>query len=93
MERERRWLVISSDGRHATLGRATDPSPEQLESAAASIRDLGLSAWLVVSEGVYYGHGPIRLMMIRPLVEAAGPNSNWNEAEAAFLAAREIACS
>ena len=38
MEHERRWLVIASDGRHATLGRATDPTPEQLEAAATTLR-------------------------------------------------------
>jgi hypothetical protein len=28
--RERRWIVLSGDGRHVTIGRHTDPTDEQL---------------------------------------------------------------
>ena len=86
--RERRWLLVASDGRHATLGRARDPSAEELETAAARLGDMNLGGWLAVSEGHYYGPGPFRLMMVRSLAEAAG--ATWAGAEAAFMAAREV---
>ena len=32
--RRRRWIVLSEDGRHSTIGRHTDPTEEQLDLAA-----------------------------------------------------------
>lgn len=86
---ERRWLVITSDGRHVTVGRATDPTPETLETASEELRGLGLAGWLAVSDGSYYGAGRLELLLVRPLNEL--PGSIWEEARAAFLAARELA--
>lgn len=87
IQREHRWLVIAFDGRHVTLGRATDPSPEELEHIAGSLREQGMAAWLVVSQGRYHGPGPLELMMVRPLVEVG--SATWQEAEAAFMLAHE----
>ena len=86
---ERRWLVIASDGRHVTIGRATDPTPEDLEVAGEKLRCLGLAGWLTVSDGSYYGSGLLELLLVRPLSEQ--PGATWEEARAAFLAAREWA--
>lgn len=83
---ERRWLVIGSDGRHITLGRASDPSPEELASIGDSLRGQGLAAWLAVSSGDYWGSRPLELLMVRPVVEL--PNATWEAAKEAFLAAR-----
>ena len=88
--RERRWLLVTSDGKHVTLGRARDPSPDELETAAARLGELNLAGWLAVSEGHYYGPGPLRLMMVRSLAEVAG--ATWSDAEAAFMSAREVEC-
>lgn len=88
MAAERRWLVLASDGRHVTVGRATDPSPEEIDAAADALGRQGLGGWLAVSEGAYFGDGPIRLMMVRPLV---APTSSWEEALAAFLKWRDAA--
>ena len=82
-------MAIASDGRYVTLGRATDPSTEELERIAEGLREQGLSGWLVVCEGRYNGPGPIRLLMVRPLAELAG--ATWEAAESAFMAAREDA--
>ena len=84
---ERRWLVIASDGRHTTLGRMTDPTPAELETVERGLRDLGLAGWLVVSEGRYYGPGPLDLMLVRPLVEM--PGTAWEAACTAFTTIRE----
>ncbi len=86
---ERRWLVIASDGRHGTVGRATDPSTEELEQAAENLRGQGLAGWLAIGEGRYHGPGPLRLLMVRPLAEVAG--ATWQDAEAAFTMARSRA--
>ena len=61
MGRERRWLVIASDGRHATLGRASDPSDAELERASESLRKLHMSGWLVVTDGHYYSQEDLEL--------------------------------
>lgn len=82
--------MIASDGRHVTVGRATDPTPEALEAAGERLRGLGLAGWLVVSDGDYHGPGRLDLLLVRPLAELSG--ASWEEARAAFLAARERAC-
>lgn len=86
---ERRWLVIASDGRHVTVGRATDPTPESLDLAASALRVQGLGGWLAVSEGSYYEPSPLRLMMVRLLAEA--PGVTWRDAAIAFMETREVA--
>ena len=86
---EKRWLVIASDGRHVTVGRATDPPPEMLDAAGDGLRSLGLAGWLAVSDGSYYGPGSLELLLVRPLFELSG--ATWDEAQAAFLAEREQA--
>lgn len=86
MARERRWLVIASDGRHVTLGRASDPSAEELEQASIALHTEGIGGWLAVSEGQYYGRGKLELLMVRPLAEQSG--ATWEAALDAFLAAR-----
>lgn len=88
-KRERRWLVIASDGRHSTLGRATDPSPEELDRIAGSLCGMGLAGWLVVSEGWYYRPEPMQLLVVRQLAELEG--ATWEAAKTAFMAAREAA--
>lgn len=86
---ERRWLVIASDGRHVTIGRTTDPTPEALEEAGERLRALGLAGWLAVSDGDYHGPGRLDLLLVRPLFEL--PGTAWDEARAAFFAARQRA--
>ena len=81
--------MITSDGRHVTVGRATDPTPEMPEAAGDRLRRLGLTGWLVVSDGSYYGPGRLELLLVRPLSEL--PGVTWDEAQAAFLDARERA--
>jgi hypothetical protein len=34
---ERRWIVLGTDGRHVSLGRDSDPSPEEIEAAEAAL--------------------------------------------------------
>ena len=79
--RERRWIVLSGDGRHVTIGRHTDPTEEQLTLAADQLRANGLGGWLAVTEGQYYSRGRLSVMMVR---ELAPTSTTWEAALAAF---------
>ena len=83
--REKRWAVVTGDGRHVWLGRHTDPSEDEITRAADGLRAQGLTGWLAVTEGVYYEPtDSMSAVMVRPL---AG-KGDWNAAWAAFIARR-----
>ena len=84
--RERRWIVLSGDGRHVTIGRHTDPTEEQLTLAADQLRANGLGGWLAVTEGQYYSRGKLSVMMVRELAPAS---TTWEAAVAAFHTLRQ----
>ncbi|UFN51591.1 hypothetical protein LPC08_25340 (plasmid) [Roseomonas sp. OT10] len=85
-DRERRWIVLGTDGRHVTLGRHSDPTEEEVLAAERSLSANGLAGWLAVMEGDYYARrGRPGLMMVRPL---AAPTGAFKDAAAAFEAAR-----
>ena len=76
--RERCWLVVADDGTHSIIGRHSDPSKEELDGFAAQVDRRGLTAWLVVSEGVYFSQEPVTLMVVRRISAADG---DWATAE------------
>ncbi len=78
---ETRWIILGTDGRHVTLGRHSDPSPEEVAQAEAGLAAQGLAGWLVVMKGSYYTHQKPSLMMVRPLCD---PQRPFDEAVAAF---------
>jgi hypothetical protein len=82
---ERRWIVLGEDGRHITMGRHSDPSPEEVAKAEAGLAAQGLAGWLAVMEGAYYQRRKPSLMMVRPLFN---PERPFAEAVEAFQAAR-----
>lgn len=82
---ETRWIILGTDGRHVTLGRHTDPSPEEVAEAEANLAAQGLAGWLAVMKGGYYTGLSPSLMMVRPLCD---PQRPFSEAVAAFQAAR-----
>lgn len=80
---ERRWVLLSSDGRFVTLGRASDPSEEEIVTAEIELRTRGLAGWLAIMEGNPY-IGPVpHIMEVRPL---ADPAASFVEASAACIA-------
>lgn len=83
--KERRWIVLGTDGRFVTLGRASDPSDEEVRGAEEALRAQGLAGWLAVMEGNPYTGAVPRLMEVRPL---AGPAVPF--AEAAMACTRSI---
>lgn len=83
---ETRWIVLGTDGRHVTIGRHTDPSPEEVEQAERGLAAQGLSGWLAVMKGGYYVRRKPALMMVRPLANPARP---FEEVAAEFEAKRK----
>ncbi len=84
--RERRWIVLSETGQHATLGRATDPSEEEIGTAESGLAAQGMSGWLAVTEGIYYSADAMSVMKVR---ELGKPVVGWENAVAAFLKLRQ----
>ncbi|MDU7523817.1 MAG: hypothetical protein E7K72_20975 [Roseomonas mucosa] len=71
--RERRWIALGIDGRYVTLGRATDPSEEEVRGAEEALRAQGLAGWLAVMEGNPYVSAAPRLLEVRRLAQPAVP--------------------
>jgi hypothetical protein len=85
--RERRWIVLGTDGRYVTLGRATDPSEEEVRAAEEALRARGLAGWLAVMEGnPHVGEVP-RLLEVRPL---ANPGVPFDDGSAACIKSIQI---
>lgn len=83
---ERRYLLVAQDGRHTTLGRATEPDDETLDTAAEGLDSLGLAGWYVLSEGRYYvPEDAISLLPIRRLTSTEG---DWDVAAGEFVRRR-----
>lgn len=80
---ERRWIVVSPDGRFVTLGRASDPSEAEILAAETTLTAQRLTGWLAIMEGnPYLGPAP-RIMEVRPL---ADPATSFADAAAACIA-------
>lgn len=84
--RERRWIVLGTDGRFVTLGRDSDPSVEEIRQAEEALRTRGLAGWLAIMEGNPYVGTIPKLAEVRPL---AGPGVPFSEASAACVRAIE----
>jgi len=82
--KERRWIVLGTDGRYVTLGRSSDPSAEEVRGAEEALRTQGLAGWLAVMEGNPYVGAEPQLLEVRPL---AGPAVSFAEAAAACVRA------
>jgi hypothetical protein len=64
---DRGWIVLGEDGRYVNLGRASDPTEEEILKCETALVTQGLSGWLAVMEGnAHTGPAP-RLMEVRPL--------------------------
>ncbi|KAA2213191.1 hypothetical protein [Teichococcus oryzae] len=84
--RERRWLILSEDGRHVWLGRYSDPSEEEIASAEASLAAQSLGGYVAVAEGDYWSRkARMTLLPVRPL---GGPRIPFEQASDAFEAIR-----
>ena len=87
-ETETRWIVVGTDGRHVSLGRA-EPSQAEVMAASDALATQGLSGWLARMQGDYYSR---RRVMLEPLQRiGADHEADWELALAAFHAARQRA--
>jgi hypothetical protein len=85
VHKQRRWVVISSDGSHFWLGRHSDPSESDLSAATQKLESAGAVAWLAVTDGPYYtSDDGFSVLMVKPLTGAG----DWQSAKAAFLSRR-----
>jgi hypothetical protein len=79
---ERRWIALGTDGRHVSLGRNSDPSPEEIEAAEAALMAQGHGGWLAVTSGVYWSRrARLDVLEVRHL---GAPAETFAEAAAAF---------
>lgn len=78
---EVRWIVLSQDGRHVTLGRHSDPSPDELKRAEDALIAAGEHGWLAVLRGAYYSQAVPSLLMVKTM---GIPNEPWDKAVEAF---------
>ena len=83
---ETRWIVLGTDGRHVSMGRHTDPTPEDVADAERGLAEQGMAGWLAVMKGGYHVRRKPALMMVRPLANPARP---FEEAAAEFEAKRK----
>ncbi|MFZ0509017.1 MAG: hypothetical protein WBE85_04625 [Methylocella sp.] len=83
---DRRWVVVSEDGRYTTIGRASNPTDGQIRDAEDALRRQGLAGWLAIMSWSAYGTKVPSLIEVRPL---ASPAKSWDEVSAACLAAIE----
>ncbi len=85
MSAENRWIILTPDGGHVSVGRHTDPSDDEIEAAAGKLRQAGTGGWLAVMEGHYYRpRESVSVMMVRQL---APTGASWEAAVDAFQTA------
>jgi len=84
---ERRWAALGEDGRHAWLGRHSDPSPAEITQIEAALVRQDLRGWIVVIQGDYWDpHAALNVLPVRSLGTAPVP---FDEVLARFLAKRQ----
>jgi hypothetical protein len=84
--RERRWVVLSEDGRYAPVRCASEPTQDEIGEAECFLRTSGLAGWLAILEGTPYGPSP-SLLRVRSLAE---PSGSWDDAVAHFMERRKL---
>ena len=82
---EQRWIVLGTDGRHVSLGRA-EPSEAEIASASDALAAQGLSGWLARMQGDYYSRSKISVEPLQRI--GITHDADWQAALAAFHAAR-----
>lgn len=86
MTPERRWIILTEDGGHVTVGRHTDPTEEEISRASAQLRGLGVDGWLAILEGNYHAKGSkLTLMKVRELTSGS---KSWDAAAKDFMTRR-----
>ena len=80
---EQRWIVLGTDGRHVSLGRA-ELSEAEISAANDALAAQGLSGWLAPMQGDYYSWSNLTLEPLRTI--GTTPEADWQTALTAFHA-------
>ncbi|MFM7303082.1 MAG: hypothetical protein ACKO4X_07125 [Alphaproteobacteria bacterium] len=86
---QQRWIVLGTDGRHMSLGRATAPTDIEIIGVNDALTAQGLSGWLARMQGDYYSRRKVTLEPLRPI--GADHEADWQAALAAFQRLRGLA--
>lgn len=81
MPAEKRWIILTPDGGHVSIGRHTDPSEDEIRAVAQKLREAGTGGWLAVMEGAYYSRNRVTLLMVREIVPSG---KIWDAVVASF---------
>jgi hypothetical protein len=57
MSVEKRWIILTPGGGHVSIGRHTDPSEAEIETASGKLRQAGTGGWLAVMEDGCFARG------------------------------------
>ena len=82
--------MVGEDGRYVTLGRASDPSEQEILDAEKALIAQGLSGWLAVMQGNPYLGAVPRLMEVRALGEPTAPFEKTAQLCVAMIAAKRM---
>lgn len=74
---DRRWIVLTEDGRYSTLGRARDPDEDDISRAEEGLRRQSVAGWLAVMSGTEYTDIMPTFLEVRPLGQ---PRSRFDDA-------------
>lgn len=86
MENEIRWVVVTKDGGHVSIGRGRGLAASKIEDAEAALLRQGCAGWLARVDGDYYARGAISVEMVRPMAGAVA--ADWPAALSAFFMRR-----
>ena len=86
---QQRWIVLGTDGRHMSLGRATPPTDMEIIGVSDALTAQGLSGWLAYMQGDYYSRGKVTLAPLKRI--GADHGADWQAALAAFQRLRRLA--
>jgi hypothetical protein len=86
---QQRWIVLGTDGRHMSLGRATPPTDMEIIRVSDALTAQGLSGWLACMQGDYYSRGKVTLAPLKRI--GADHEADWQAALAAFQRLRGLA--
>ncbi|MCA3349047.1 MAG: hypothetical protein INF97_00500 [Roseomonas sp.] len=86
---QQRWIVLGTDGRHMSLGRATSPTDIEIIGVSDALTAQGLSGWLACMQGDYYSRGKVTLAPLKRI--GADHEADWQAALAAFQRLRGLA--
>lgn len=67
---DRRWVIITKDGRLSTLGRASDPTEQEIAQVENRLLADGLCGWLAIISGSAYATQRPEILLVRSLAGA-----------------------